>query len=491
MGAGNTTTSTRDGQRDEDAADYQLLFRLLTENARELVSRHTPELTFLYASPAALAVLGHPPEKLVGNRLEDLTHPDDLASLVSTFALAAEAGETSNTTFRCRTGQGEWRWCEIFCRGVENERHGSIEIHATTRDITHYKKIEKAIERVAREWRSTFDAAHDAILMLDANTNILRVNLATLKLFNCEFRDLIGHPIAPAFHHELGLGRDDLDIDNALSQRAPNRVEVRLPDQDRWLRCSIDPIILADSRFDGTVIFLSDITSEKRSQEKLVRTLKEVRKLSRHLDDIRETERRSIAREVHDELGHMLTALKMDASWLLKKRSNSSSDVEQRGKDLLARIDQTIETTRRIVTNLRPPVLDDLGLDAALDWLISDFRKYNDLEINIDLAEMPERMRGKHSITVFRIVQEALTNIQKHAHASRLDLEWKKLDEFHVLNIHDNGRGFDTKTARGTGCYGLLGIGERVRSLDGSFRLESSPGKGTMLTIQIPDAGLQ
>lgn len=485
-----TGAGMRDGRADSNDPDYQTLYRLLTENAREVVSRHSAELTFLYASPAAGAVLGHSADKLIGHRLDDLAHPYDLAELVSTFALAAEAGEQASTAFRCRTESREWRWCEIFCRGVVHSPGESVEIQATIRDISHYKKIEKAIERVAREWRSTFDAAHDAIIMLDAGENILRVNLATLKLFQCEFRDLIGVAMSDALHEQLGLPDDPLMIRHAIERGTQNRVDVKLPDRELFLRCSIDPIFLADGQLSGAVIFLSDITTEKLAHKKLLATLDEVRELSKHLQDIREHERRTIARELHDELGHMLTALKLDASWLLNKVSDNAPEHEERGTELLSLVNRTIETSRRIVTSLRPSVLDDLGLDAALDWLISDFARHCDSEIQVDLADIPERLRGDHAMTIFRIVQEALTNIRRHADASHISLEWKRLDTDHVVVIHDDGRGFDRGEKSISGCYGLLGISERAHSLNGELELESEPGRGTTVSIRFPDSSL-
>lgn len=486
-----TRAAKHDGSADSSDPDYQALYRLLSENAREVVSRHSAELTFLYASPAALAVLGHPADKLIGHRLDDLAHPDDLGALVSTFALAAEVGEQASTAFRCWTESGEWRWCEISCRGVANARGEGLEIQATIRDISHYKRIEKAIERVAREWRSTFDAANDAILMLDADASILRVNLAALKLFQCDFRDLIGLPVADAVLEHLGLAADALMLRHAFEQGTQSRVDVKLPDREIFLRCSIDPILLADREFGGAVMFLSDITSEKQAHEKLLTTLDQVRELSKHLQDIREHERRAMAREVHDELGHMLTALKMDTSWLLNKITAVSPEYEERGRELVNLVNRTIETSRRIVTSLRPPVLDDLGLDAALDWLIMDFSRHSDSEVKADLADVPERLRGEQGITIFRIVQEALTNIRRHADARHVDLQWKRVGAEHVLSIRDDGCGFDHAAQSGSECYGLLGISERAHALSGSLKVESEPGRGTTLRIQFPDSSLR
>jgi PAS domain S-box-containing protein len=133
-----------------DTGQAMALYRLLAENAREMVSRHAFDLTFLYASPAASRVLGVPAGDLIGQRLDDLVHPDDLGGLVSTFALARDGRDTISIEFRIRAGDQSWRWCEAFARGVENPDSGELEIHAAIHDISKYKQIEKAIERVAK-----------------------------------------------------------------------------------------------------------------------------------------------------------------------------------------------------------------------------------------------------------------------------------------------------------------------------------------------------
>ena len=489
----HTKTTAESGiePADSDLPDYQALYRLLTENAREVVSRHSTELTFLYASPAARDILGHPADKLIGQRLDDLAHPDDLAQLVSTFALAADAAEQASTAFRCCTESGEWRWCEISCRGVVDTPGDEVEIQAAIRDISKYKRIEKAIERVAREWRSTFDAAHEAIIMLDGERNILRVNLATLNLFQCEFKELIDLAIDDALYTRLDLSGDPLKIREAFEHGAQSQVDVKLPDRNFFLRCSVYPIILNDGTVSGAVIFLADITTEKLTREKLVATVDEVRELSMHLQKIREHERKSIAQDLHDELGHMLTALKLDASWLLNRVINDAPEHEERGKELLKLLNRTIESSRRIMTSLHPPVLDDLGLDAALDWLVTDFARHNDSEIHVDFDEIPKRLRGEQAITIFRIFQEALTNIRRHADAANITLEWKRMDSEHMLLIRDDGHGFDPNVESVSGSFGLLGISERARSLNGELLVESEPNHGTTLTIRFPDKSLR
>jgi len=470
--------------------DPARLYRLLADNAREMVSRHTADLTFLYASPAASRVIGYPPENLVGHRLDDLAHPDDLSSVLSTFALARDTRGDSSTVFRCRAPDQGWRWCELMCRGVLDESTGTDEIHATVRDVTRYKQIEKAIERVAKEWRGTFDSAQDAILMLDRRANIIRVNIATLRLLECEFRDLIGRPLAEVTRNRLQL-EDPFQARQVWSGRSQVRTDLELERKSIWLRSTVDPILADDGRLEGAVVFIADITTEKQAELKLLKTLDEVRELSSHLQTVREEERRSIAREVHDELGHTLTALKMDIAWLVKHIPDDDGEIHSRGAELTGLVDQTISSMRRIVSRLRPPVLDDLGLDAALEWLTADFQRYSGVETEITLEDLPNRFRGTEASCIFRIVQEALTNISKHAAASRVSIRGGMHGDSYRLSVQDDGQGFDPDSQKNRTGFGLLGISERVRELEGTMEMDSLPGRGTRLLIKFPETAIR
>lgn len=474
------------GEPDEHAR----LYRLLAENAREMVSRHTADLTFLYASPAADRVIGYPPDHLIGQRLDDLVHPNDLSSVLSTFALARDTLEHSSTVFRCRAPNQRWRWCEVVCRGVLDEATGAEEIHATIRDVTRYKQIEQAIERVAKEWRGTFDSAQDAILMLDRRANVIRVNISTLRLLECDFRDLIGKPLAEVTRERLQMD-DPFQVRRVWSGSSQVRTDLELADKSIWLRSTVDPIMAENRRLEGAVLFIADITTEKQAEIRLLKTLDEVRELSSHLQTVREEERRSIAREVHDELGHTLTALKMDIAWLVKHIPDADGEIRTRGAELTGMVDQTIASMRKIVSRLRPPVLDDLGLDAALEWLTSDFQRYSGVETEITLSDLPNRFRGARASCIFRIVQEALTNVSKHAAASHVAIRGGAEGDSYRLVVQDDGKGFQFHTEAHRSGFGLLGIAERVRELEGTMEMDTGPGKGATLVITFPEAAIR
>jgi two-component system, NarL family, sensor histidine kinase UhpB len=400
--------------------------------------------------------------------------------------MAGEGRDPSSTTLRIKAPDGSWRWCEAHSRRGINPDSNEHEIHASIRDISKYKQIEKAIERVAKEWRSTFDAARDAIIMLDRHARVIRVNLATTRLLDADFADLLGQPLKLLVRDRLQLD-DPFGIEETWARTGPIRKDVQLPGSDRWLRSNLDPVMTSDEKkVTGAILFLSDISKEKQAENRLRETLGHVRKLSSHLHSAREEERKSIAREVHDELGHALTALKMDISWLVRKISEKDASLSERAQGMSQLIDQTISTVRRISTALHPPVLDDLGLDAALDWLARDYQDRTDIKTVLELPEHPEQIRSSRASAVFRIVQEALTNVARHAQATEVRVSWSQDDDHIVVSVVDNGQGFDSEPHRKRSGFGLLSMSERARDIGGQLELKSKPKQGTRLRLTFP-----
>ena len=233
------------------------------------------------------------------------------------------------------------------------------------------------------------------------------------------------------------------------------------------------------------VVIGLDISERKKVEEELRQVNEQLRHLSAHLQDVREEERKGIALEIHDELGQQLTALKMDISWAMKK----SAKGETIGEKLSAMnqlVDQTIVTVRRIASELRPSILDDLGLPEALDWQSSEFQKRYKIDASFH-SSLNGLSIGSDIVTgLFRIYQESLTNVARHAEARSVLGTLQLLDDLLVLQISDDGKGFDTLTAGHKGTFGLIGIKERALMMNGKYSIVSSPEKGTVITVSVP-----
>ncbi len=225
----------------------------------------------------------------------------------------------------------------------------------------------------------------------------------------------------------------------------------------------------------------------RRAEEQLRESHERLRALSVYLQSIREEERTRISREVHDELGQALTSCKLDLSWMAGKLPRDCKPLLERAKALITHIDSTIQTVRRISSELRPGVLDHLGLVAALDWQATEFQNRTGIkcEVRANLGDAP--LDQNLSTTLFRIFQETLTNIIRHAGATEVAVDLKEADGHITLEVKDNGRGISRSEITNTRSMGLLGMRERAALLGGMFRIgRLRRGAGTRVHVSIP-----
>ena len=237
--------------------------------------------------------------------------------------------------------------------------------------------------------------------------------------------------------------------------------------------------------------FVHDITQRKRAEKQLRDSREQLRVLAAHLQSVREEERSRIAREVHDELGQALTGLKMDLAWLDKNSRPASTTDESRQageklKELPERVDAIIATVRKIATELRPPVLDDLGLEAAIEWQSQEFEKRTGINCRFHSGLKHADLDQERATAVFRIFQETLTNVVRHAEATQVNVHLREEGDKLVLEVQDNGRGMAGRELSGPQSLGLLGMRERATMLDGEVNIISRQGRGTRVDVRIP-----
>lgn len=233
-------------------------------------------------------------------------------------------------------------------------------------------------------------------------------------------------------------------------------------------------------------VILRDVTGRVRAERALQQAHTDLATLSRAASRSLEDQRRRIARELHDELGQMLTAMKIDVTDLQSQLPAESADLRERCEQLRVLIDQTIAATRRMATELRPLVLDDLGLAAAVDWLAEAYRKRTGLRITVRFDEAIAHIGEPYASAVFRIVQESLTNIVRHAQAASADIEAVHVAGEARVVIKDDGRGIRAEDMRRGDSFGLLSIRERARLMGGIAEIGPRPDGGTRLRITFP-----
>lgn len=252
----------------------------------------------------------------------------------------------------------------------------------------------------------------------------------------------------------------------------------------RWVQSAVKMSTAPERVLRGTMM---DITERKDTFEALERSRELLRQLTAYQDRIKEEERRRIAREIHDELGQTLLALRIDVSLLETRTAHSHPKLNEKVRGALAYLDSTVKTVRTIINNLRPPVLD-LGLVAAIEWQVAEFGRRTGITCDMLIEKNEFSVDDACSTTLFRILQESLTNVMKHADASHVFIELKKPNDTLMMRIVDNGRGFHPHIKRKRHSFGLVGIEERVLALNGKLEVDSAPGCGTTVVITIPMA---
>jgi signal transduction histidine kinase len=230
-----------------------------------------------------------------------------------------------------------------------------------------------------------------------------------------------------------------------------------------------------------------EISERTRAEAELKRSQEQLRDLASHLQSIREEERSQIAREIHDELGQALTALKMDVHWLRHKLPKDQVLLSGKIKSMSGLIDTTVQSVRRISSELRPKLLDDLGLSAAMEWQANEFMSRAGIECHISSEPEDIILDQARSTAFFRIFQETLTNIARHAQATEVEVMLQEDTEAVELVVRDNGKGITESQIANAKSLGIIGMRERVHSLGGDLKIAGVPKKGTTVEVRIPN----
>ncbi len=239
--------------------------------------------------------------------------------------------------------------------------------------------------------------------------------------------------------------------------------------------------------FDEMATALEHRQAERRQAEMELKRSKELfRNLSAHLQVIREEERTRIARKIHDDLGQAMTALKIDLSWLNKKLPNNQDLIREKLNSMVTLINETIETVHNVSEDLRPGILDDFGLAAAIEWQAEEFQKRTGMECRTSLPPDEFELSKEKSTNLFRIVQESLTNVIRHANATKVEINLNEEDSILLLEVADNGKGISDAAVTNPKSFGLIGINERVHSLDGEVNIVGTPNEGTRIIVKMP-----
>lgn len=366
-----------------------------------------------------------------------------------------------------------------FTDGIDNERLLEL-FFSQSMDGFFFMMLDEPID-----WSD--EADKDSLIdYAFEHQRMTKVNAAILTQFNAtEPEELLGKTPAQFFSHDLATAkarwRRFFDSGHYHSETDERRLD------GSPMRIEGDYIIIYDElgRIAGHFGIQRDVTNRYLANEELRASRQQLRALASRLQIVREEERTAIAREIHDELGQALTGLKLDISWV-SHRMPRNKEVLAQCVSIMERIDQTITTVRRIATELRPSVLDQLGLEAAIEWQGQEFGSRTGIEVitesSIDGGPIPDYLGS----SVFRILQESLTNVARHAHASRVVIRLVQTQLLLTLEVNDNGVGLPPEQLEHTTSLGLIGMRERALACGGSIAIASNGESGTTVLLIVP-----
>jgi two-component system sensor histidine kinase/response regulator len=422
-------------------------------------------------------------------------HPEDIPRVIERWLVEMAVGEPYEEEMRLRRADGEYHWFLVRTAPLRDEQGNLVKWYGVSIDIEDRKRAEEALREAEQKYRDIFENAGEGIFQSTPEGRYIAANPALAWMYGF------------ASPEDLIRSRQDIPlqvyVDPTRREEFKHRLEAqgavrgfehevfRKDGSKIWI--SVNARAVREDQgaiqyYEGTA---QDITERKAAEENLKATSEQLRALTAKLSSAREEESIRIGREIHDELGSMLASLKWDLEEIQKTLStpvdqSQLAAVREKLSALMKLDDTAINAVRRIASELRPSVLDDLGLGAAIEWQGQQFQWRTGIVCVCDCSLENVELTEGQTTTIFRIFQEALTNILRHAQATRVDITLKKEDDELVLTIRDNGRGITTDEKSDSQSLGLLGMRERVNLIGGTIHITGVEGKGTVITVRVP-----
>ncbi len=421
-------------------------------------------------------------------------HPEDIPRVIEKWLASMAAGESSGDEMRLRRADGDYRWFLVRTVPLLDEQGRIVKWYGTSTDIEDRKRAEEMLRQSESRLAEAQRIAQVGSWDLDLRTGAVTWSDELYRIFGLQrgevrVRDDVTRHVLPEDRAML-----ERTFQETISTGKPYQVDYRIrrPNGDeRVLRahgsaasdCGGSPI-----RLFGAI---QDVTDLKHVEDNLKATSEQLRALSVRLQSAREEEGIRIAREIHDELGGMLTSLRWELEGVKKtlcepERELPTDDMKEKLTGMLGLTDTMINVVRRIASDLRPVVLDVLGLEEAIEWQAQQFQERTGIVVHCESAGTPLDLDPAQSTAVFRIFQEALTNVLRHARATRVDVTVVEDTGVFVLMIGDNGRGITGNERFGEWSIGLLGMRERAHLMGGEIDVSGVEGEGTTVTVRLP-----
>jgi PAS domain S-box-containing protein len=489
----------RVAERTRALTESECQFRTLAENLPDHIVRYDSTCHATYFNPAITKNLAQEFQPVLG-MAPDLSHASikPAQAYQNLLEKVLATGESDEMELDVQDTDGAPRTHHVRMVAERDSTGTVVGVLTIGRDITERRRSERALQESERRYREIFENSADALYLIEVTPEGRFRNLA----FNAAFEKSTG------LSREMLIGRDaggitqDADVSDAVVAQETARVVVEkyrncfkagvtieadsvldLPSGHRHYHSSLVPLRDASGRIYRILGMARDITHHKQMERRLEASQRLLRQLAARNEDAREDERRHLKREIHDELGQYLSALRLGISIVDIQLGKIHSPLQEKTRRLIDMTDVTIKVVRNVVAALRPSALD-LGIVSALEWLADEYSERFSIQCELQVAEDDLDMDDKRATAVFRVVQESLTNIARHAQATQVKISLKKTEGNYLLEVQDNGCGFDA-TLRKEDSFGLVSMRERALMLGGDVEINSAPGR-TTITLHFP-----
>jgi len=511
---GSTIDITAIKQAEEALRAAQAHLQIVADAMPVVVTRCSRDLTYLWVSKSCAELLHRPAAEIIGRPIVEILGQQAFDNLLPHFqrVLSGETVKYEQEVYYEGVGR-RWisatytptfdaagvpdGWVAVVVeinerKRMEDElRRFNNELEGLVAERTQNLETEIAERKQAEAmFRELVMSMPDAIVIAGHDGKIQLVNAQTEKLFGYRREALIGQPIE-LLMPERFVERHRLHRANYMNAPRTRLMGADLELYGRRADGSEFPVEISlgpVNTGNGAVVVavIRDLTGRRQMDEALRTSREQLRNLSAYLQTAREQERTRIAREIHDELGQALTALKMDVSWLGKKLPPTEEALHTKIYIMTNLLETTIQTVQRISAELRPGLLDDLGLAAAIDWQAKQFQQRTGIECRF--TQEPENivLDRERSTVIFRILQEALTNVTRHAQATKVKISLSQNERKLKLKVRDNGKGISASQINDAKSFGLIGMRERVYPWKGKVKIKGLPQKGTVVSVSLP-----
>jgi PAS domain S-box-containing protein len=467
--------------------DSQEQYRLLFENSLDAVLLTLPDGSILTANPSACRMFGSSEKELRELGRDGLIDPSD-PRLNLAIEERARTGSFTGELTGLRNDGSKFP-LEISSSTFKN-RAGTVQASMILRDITERKQAEDALRTSEADLAEAQRVAGIGSWRFTVSDGGMRWSDELYRIFdddrsenNLTYGSFLSH-VHPD-DRELIINTNRLARENGEPFDMEYRIITRTGDI-KYIREFGQAVKDQAGKVQSLFGTAQDITERKHFEADLAASREQLRALSQYLQEAREEERTIISREIHDELGQELTALKMDLAWIAKQLPADCAQLIEKTTDMSAMVDGTIQTVRRVASQLRPRMLDDLGLVAALEGQAGEFQSRTGIGCTLALAEDVSELNRDQATAIFRIFQEVLTNIARHSQATKIRVVLKEKPDGIHLDVNDNGIGITDSQVNDPLSLGLIGMRERVQSFGGTLGFKSAPGKGTSVRMVMP-----